>query len=136
MTLQVILLCICYDLDCLQSDINKYNLLSPLLVITTLAHNSNSTLAIVKVMTDHGNVHIHAVCNNVSLCIVVHLRFKQITDIFLFQPLAPSPHPMKEYITNRLQKESDQVTEDARLIKQYKDETEKMKQQIEQLKTR
>lgn len=68
--------------------IDKRNLLPPLLVIQTLAHNSTATLAVVK-----------------------------------------------DYITRRLQAEHDQIEEDERLVRQYREETQKMRGQIEQLKT-
>ncbi|XP_070533237.1 vacuolar protein sorting-associated protein 11 homolog [Ptychodera flava] len=70
------------------SHIDKKNLLPPLLVIQTLAHNSTATLSVVK-----------------------------------------------DYIIRRLQQENDQINEDERLIKQYKEETEKMRNQIEELKS-
>nr|XP_006822187.1 PREDICTED: vacuolar protein sorting-associated protein 11 homolog [Saccoglossus kowalevskii] len=70
------------------SHIDKKNLLPPLLVIQTLAHNSTATLSVVK-----------------------------------------------DYIVRRLQLENDQIAEDERLIKQYKDETQKMRSQIEELKS-
>ncbi|CAG2230700.1 PEP5 [Mytilus edulis] len=68
--------------------IDKKNLLPPLLVIQTLAHNSTATLSVVK-----------------------------------------------DYIIRRLQLENDQITEDERLIKQYREDTEKKRAQIEELKT-
>ncbi|XP_077990077.1 vacuolar protein sorting-associated protein 11 homolog [Glandiceps talaboti] len=68
--------------------IDKRNLLPPLLVIQTLAHNSTATLSVVK-----------------------------------------------DYIIRRLQQENDQISEDDRLIRQYKEETEKMRNQIEELKS-
>ncbi|XP_013381879.1 vacuolar protein sorting-associated protein 11 homolog [Lingula anatina] len=70
------------------SQIDKKNLLPPLIVIQTLATSSTATLAVVK-----------------------------------------------DYITRRLQYESDQIAEDQRLINQYREETEKMRKQIEELKT-
>ncbi|XP_064651834.1 vacuolar protein sorting-associated protein 11 homolog [Lineus longissimus] len=70
------------------SHIDKKNLLPPLLVLQTLAHNSTATLAVIK-----------------------------------------------DYITRRLQQENDQIAEDERLIKQYSVDTEKMRSQIEELKT-
>ncbi|XP_071958560.1 vacuolar protein sorting-associated protein 11 homolog isoform X2 [Antedon mediterranea] len=70
------------------SHIDKMNLMPPLLVIQTLAHNSTATLSVVK-----------------------------------------------DYIIRRLQLENDQIHEDERLIQQYQQETEKMKGQIEDLKT-
>ncbi|KAK3087703.1 hypothetical protein FSP39_009366 [Pinctada imbricata] len=42
---------------------------------------------------------------------------------------------VKDYIIRRLQLESDQIAEDERLIKQYREDTEKKRGQIEQLKT-
>ncbi|XP_019628396.1 PREDICTED: vacuolar protein sorting-associated protein 11 homolog [Branchiostoma belcheri] len=68
--------------------IDRHNLLPPLLVVQTLAHNSTATLAVVK-----------------------------------------------DYITRRLQQENDQIQEDERLIHQYRQETEKMRSQIQELKT-
>eukprot|EP00794_Sanderia_malayensis_P012216 gene12216-13473_t len=68
--------------------IAKYNLLSPLLVIQALAHNSTATLAVIK-----------------------------------------------DYIVRRLQDENEQIAKDERLIRQYRDDTEKMRNQIEELKT-
>ncbi|XP_050409252.1 vacuolar protein sorting-associated protein 11 homolog [Patella vulgata] len=70
------------------SQIDRRNLLPPLLVIQTLAHNSTATLSVVK-----------------------------------------------DYIIRRLQHENDQITEDERLIKQYRDDTDKKRVQIEELKT-
>ncbi|XP_067666114.1 vacuolar protein sorting-associated protein 11 homolog [Haliotis asinina] len=70
------------------SHIDKKNLLPPLLVIQTLAHNSTATLSVVK-----------------------------------------------DYIIRRLQLENDQIAEDERLIKQYREDTERKRQQIEDLKT-
>ena len=43
---------------------------------------------------------------------------------------------LQDYIVRRLQQENDQIAEDERLIRQYRDETEKMKSQIEELQTR
>ncbi|XP_074656340.1 vacuolar protein sorting-associated protein 11 homolog [Tubulanus polymorphus] len=42
---------------------------------------------------------------------------------------------IKDYITRRMQLENDQISEDERLIKQYKTETEKMRKQIEEINT-
>ena len=44
--------------------------------------------------------------------------------------------PLKDYITRRLQQERDQIEEDERLVRQYREDTERMRNQIEQLKTR
>jgi hypothetical protein len=68
--------------------IDKRNLLPPLLVIQTLAHNSTATLAVVK-----------------------------------------------DYVIQRLRQEREQISEDERLVNQYHEETEKMRTQIEQLRT-
>lgn len=70
------------------SHIDKRNLMSPLLVIQTLAHNSTATLSV-----------------------------------------------LKDYIIRRLQMEQDQMTEDKRLIQQYKEDTAKKRAQIQELKT-
>nr|XP_054754971.1 vacuolar protein sorting-associated protein 11 homolog isoform X1 [Lytechinus pictus] len=70
------------------SQIDRRNLLPPLLVIQTLAHNSTATLSVIK-----------------------------------------------DYIVRRLQQENDQIADDERLIKQYREETKKMKSQIEEMKT-
>ncbi|XP_072041834.1 vacuolar protein sorting-associated protein 11 homolog [Amphiura filiformis] len=70
------------------SQIDRRNLLPPLIVIETLAHNSTATLSVVK-----------------------------------------------DYIIRRLQQENDQIADDERLIKQYREETEKMRTQIEEMKT-
>ena len=48
------------------------------------------------------------------------------------------PNPLlsfQDYIIRRLQLENDQITDDERLIKQYKGDTEKKRDQIEELKT-
>ncbi|WAR00818.1 VPS11-like protein [Mya arenaria] len=42
---------------------------------------------------------------------------------------------IKNYVIRKLQSETDQITEDERLIKQYQEDTEKKRQQIEELKT-
>ena len=42
---------------------------------------------------------------------------------------------VQDYITRRLQSEHDQIEEDERLVRQYRDETQKMRGHIEQLKT-
>lgn len=42
---------------------------------------------------------------------------------------------IKSYVIRKLQSENDQITEDERLIKQYREDTEKKRQQIEELKT-
>ncbi|XP_036368498.1 vacuolar protein sorting-associated protein 11 homolog isoform X3 [Octopus sinensis] len=42
---------------------------------------------------------------------------------------------VKDYIVKRLQQENDQITEDERLIQQYREDTLKKKNQIEELKT-
>eukprot|EP00795_Rhopilema_esculentum_P008547 gene8547-14548_t len=68
--------------------IDRYNLLSPLIVVQTLAHNSTATLAVVK-----------------------------------------------DYIVRRLQDENEQMAKDERMIRQYQEDTEKMRNQIEELKT-
>eukprot|EP00918_Siedleckia_nematoides_P018931 GHVU01040411.1.p1 GENE.GHVU01040411.1~~GHVU01040411.1.p1 ORF type:complete len:904 (-),score=100.20 GHVU01040411.1:521-3232(-) len=70
------------------SHVDKWNLLPPLLVVQTLAHNSTASLAV-----------------------------------------------LKDYIIRRLQQQNDQIDEDNRLILQYQEETERMRHQIEQLKT-
>ncbi len=44
--------------------------------------------------------------------------------------------PFQDYITRRLQQENDQISEDDRLIRQYREETERMRNQIDELKTR
>ena len=71
------------------ADIDKWNLLPPLLVIQTLAHNSTATLGVVK-----------------------------------------------DYITRRLQQERSAIDDDERLVRQYRDETDRMRAEIEQLKNR
>ncbi|KAJ8321881.1 hypothetical protein KUTeg_000352 [Tegillarca granosa] len=43
--------------------------------------------------------------------------------------------PLLDYIIRRLQLENDQIVEDERLIKQYREDTEKKRSQIEELKT-
>lgn len=43
---------------------------------------------------------------------------------------------MQDYIVRRLQLERDEIEENERLIRQYREDTEKMRNQIEQLKTR
>ncbi|ELT88573.1 hypothetical protein CAPTEDRAFT_218778 [Capitella teleta] len=70
------------------SHIEKQNLLPPLLVVQTLAHNSTATLGIIR-----------------------------------------------EYIIRRLQQETDQISEDERLIQQYEEDTQKMKSHIKNLQT-
>ena len=42
----------------------------------------------------------------------------------------------QDYITRRLEQQSDLIKEDERLIQQYRDDTEKMRSHIEELKTR
>ena len=42
---------------------------------------------------------------------------------------------MQDYIVRRLQMENDQIAEDERLIKQYREDTEKKRNKIEELKT-
>ena len=42
---------------------------------------------------------------------------------------------IKNYIIRKLQSENDQIAEDERLIKQYQEDTEKKRMQIEELKT-
>lgn len=42
---------------------------------------------------------------------------------------------VQDYITRRLQAEHDQIEEDERLVRQYREETEKMRSEIDQLKT-
>lgn len=68
--------------------IDRHNLLPPLLVLQTLAHNSTATLSVVK-----------------------------------------------DYIIKRIQQEDEQIAQDERLIRQYREETEKMRSQIKDLKT-
>lgn len=41
----------------------------------------------------------------------------------------------QDYIIRRLQMENDQIAEDERLIKQYREDTDKKRAQIEELKT-
>ncbi|XP_066929796.1 vacuolar protein sorting-associated protein 11 homolog [Clytia hemisphaerica] len=68
--------------------IDKINLMSPLHVIETLAHNSTATLGVVK-----------------------------------------------DYIIRRLQQENEQIAKDERMIRKYREDTEKMRSQIEELQT-
>lgn len=75
-----------YIVDVL-SQIDRHNLLPPLLVIQTLAHNSTATLTVIK-----------------------------------------------DYIVRRLQQENDQITEDERLIEQYRKETKIKRAEIEEMK--
>ncbi|PIK39430.1 putative vacuolar protein sorting-associated protein 11-like [Apostichopus japonicus] len=75
-----------YIVDVL-SQIDRHNLLPPLLVIQTLAHNSTATLTVIK-----------------------------------------------DYIVRRLQQENDQITEDERLIEQYREETKIKRAEIEEMK--
>jgi len=42
---------------------------------------------------------------------------------------------VQDYITRRLQAEHDQIEEDERLVRQYREETQKMRSEIEQLKS-
>ncbi len=60
-------------------------------------------------------------------CSLLHKCVGFTIDVYLFT---------QDYITRRLQQENDQVQEDERLIRQYREETEKMRNQIEELKTR
>lgn len=78
----------------------------PLLVIQTLAQNSTATLAVVKV-----------------------------TYSFVYMQL-PRNVVFQDYIIRRLQQENDAIAEDERLIKQYKEETERTKAHVEALKTK
>lgn len=68
--------------------IDKFNLMSPLLVVETLAHNSHSTLDVVK-----------------------------------------------DYILKRLRHENEQIAKDEQQIRQYREDTDKMRTQIEELRT-
>lgn len=68
--------------------IDKLNLMSPLLVIETLAHNSTTTLGVVK-----------------------------------------------DYVIKRLQQENEQIAKDERMIRKYREDTDKMRTQIEELKS-
>ena len=43
---------------------------------------------------------------------------------------------VRDYVMRRLEKEQETVEENKRLIKQYKEETERMRGEIEHLKTR
>ncbi|XP_068706072.1 vacuolar protein sorting-associated protein 11 homolog isoform X2 [Montipora foliosa] len=70
------------------SHIDRGNLMSPLLVLQNLAHNSTATLAVVK-----------------------------------------------DYIIHRLQLEDELIAKDERYIRQYREETEKMRKEIKELKT-
>ncbi|PFX15152.1 Vacuolar protein sorting-associated protein 11-like [Stylophora pistillata] len=71
-----------------ESNIDRGNLMSPLLVLQNLAYNSTATLAVVK-----------------------------------------------DYIIHRLQMEDELIANDERYIRQYREETEKMRNQIKELKT-
>jgi len=42
---------------------------------------------------------------------------------------------IKNYVIRKLQSETDQIAEDERLIKQYREDTEKKRHQIDELKT-
>ncbi|XP_041030262.1 vacuolar protein sorting-associated protein 11 homolog isoform X2 [Carcharodon carcharias] len=68
--------------------IDRNNLMPPLLVVQTLAHNSTATLSVIK-----------------------------------------------DYLINKLQQESDHIAEDERKIKQYREETKKIREEIEELKS-
>ncbi|XP_048417987.1 vacuolar protein sorting-associated protein 11 homolog isoform X2 [Stegostoma tigrinum] len=68
--------------------IDRNNLMPPLLVVQTLAHNSTATLSVIK-----------------------------------------------DYLINKLQQESDHIAEDERRIKQYREETKKIQEEIEELKS-
>ncbi|XP_015915607.2 vacuolar protein sorting-associated protein 11 homolog [Parasteatoda tepidariorum] len=70
------------------SEIERNNLLSPILVVDIMAKSHTATLDLIK-----------------------------------------------DYIIRYLQKENEQISEDERLIKQYREETEKMRNQMEELKT-
>lgn len=70
------------------NEIEKNNLLSPILVVDIMAKSHTATLDLIK-----------------------------------------------DYIIRYLQKENDQIAEDERLIKQYREETEKMRNQMEELRT-
>ena len=76
-------------LDDHSADIDKWNLLPPLLVVQTLAHNSTATLGVVK-----------------------------------------------DYLSRRLQQEQSEIEDDERLIAQYRQETDRMRAEIDELKTR
>lgn len=43
---------------------------------------------------------------------------------------------MQEYIVSHLQSEQDEIDENEKLIHQYREDTQKMRSEIEQLKTR
>ncbi|XP_043936877.1 vacuolar protein sorting-associated protein 11 homolog [Protopterus annectens] len=68
--------------------IEQNNLMPPLLVVQTLAHNSTATLSVVK-----------------------------------------------DYLISKLQQQSNQVDQDERKIRQYREDTNKIRQEIEELKT-
>ncbi|KAK3753540.1 hypothetical protein QZH41_018510 [Actinostola sp. cb2023] len=79
----------CIFIKCFKliKDIDRGNLMSPLLVLQTLAHNSTATLAVIK-----------------------------------------------DYILHRLQMEDELIAKDERLVRQYSEETVKMRTQIQELK--
>lgn len=68
--------------------IEKKNLMPPLLVVQTLAHNSTATLSVIK-----------------------------------------------DYLINKLQKQSEQTEEDEQLIQKYRRETARIRQEMEELRT-
>ncbi|XP_058865560.1 vacuolar protein sorting-associated protein 11 homolog [Acipenser ruthenus] len=68
--------------------IDRNNLMPPLLVVQTLAHNSTATLSVIK-----------------------------------------------DYLINKLQQESEQISEDERKIREYRVETTQLRQEIEELRS-
>ncbi|XP_046856298.1 vacuolar protein sorting-associated protein 11 homolog [Xenia sp. Carnegie-2017] len=66
-------------------------------------------------------------------------RHNLLPPLLVLQTLAHSSTAtlsvVKDYIIKRLQQEDEQIAEDERLIRQYREETEKMRNQIKELKT-
>ncbi|EDV22408.1 uncharacterized protein TRIADDRAFT_28801, partial [Trichoplax adhaerens] len=72
--------------------------------------------------------------------VLSHILINLLPPLFVIQALARNSTAtvsiIKDYMIRRLQKENAQISEDERLAKQYQEETIKMRQEIEELKTR
>ena len=76
------------------------------------------------IMCNLSQTHLFGVVQRI--CLILEKRKDKFVDFYFIE---------QDYIIRRLQLENDQITEDERLIKQYREDTEKKRDQIEELKT-
>lgn len=99
------------------------------------SHDSNLWIQALRFLV-HESANEHCYLNEVLLTIE---KKKLLPPLMVVDIMASSPTvnlgSIKDYMIRHLQQENSRIADDERLIKQYQEETEKMRTQIEEIKT-